>query len=158
VFNPGKGERFSSLQSHPRPALRPTQPAFYGCRAPLEPFTGVNRSWHEAVHSAPSSAEFKNECNYTSTPPLRLHGVDKDTFNCTFTFTPLMRLDFPSGWFLSFGLSTKSLSWKVFLKLHFLTCYLVCSCRGAFRWGPELHKPKGFRFDFQWCHWNFSLT
>jgi hypothetical protein len=26
----------------------------------------------------PPSAELRNECNYTSTPSIRLHGVDKD--------------------------------------------------------------------------------
>jgi len=33
------------------------------------------RSDREADHSLPSSAEVKNALNYTSTPPIRLHGV-----------------------------------------------------------------------------------
>jgi hypothetical protein len=35
----------------------------------------VKRSGREADHSPPSSAEVKNARSYTSTPPLRLHGV-----------------------------------------------------------------------------------
>jgi hypothetical protein len=38
-------------------------------------FPGVKRPGREADHSPPSSAEVKNACIYTSTPPIRLHGV-----------------------------------------------------------------------------------
>jgi hypothetical protein len=36
---------------------------------------GVKRPRREADHSPPSSAEVKNAWSYTSTPPIRLHGV-----------------------------------------------------------------------------------
>jgi hypothetical protein len=36
---------------------------------------GVKQSGHEADHSPPYSAEVKNAWNYTSTPPICLHGV-----------------------------------------------------------------------------------
>jgi hypothetical protein len=36
---------------------------------------GVERPGHEADHSPPSSAEVKSAWIYTSTPPIRLHGV-----------------------------------------------------------------------------------
>jgi hypothetical protein len=36
---------------------------------------GVKRPGCETDHSSPSSAEVKNEWSYTSTPPVRLHGV-----------------------------------------------------------------------------------
>jgi hypothetical protein len=36
---------------------------------------GVKRPKREADHSPPSSAEVKNAWSYTSTPPIRLHGV-----------------------------------------------------------------------------------
>jgi hypothetical protein len=36
---------------------------------------GVKRLGREAEHSPPSSAEVKNAWSYTSTPPIRLHGV-----------------------------------------------------------------------------------
>jgi hypothetical protein len=36
---------------------------------------GVKRAGREADHSPPSSAEVKNAWSYTSTPPIRLHGV-----------------------------------------------------------------------------------
>jgi hypothetical protein len=35
----------------------------------------VKRPGLEADHSPPSSDEVKNAWNYTSTPPIRLHGV-----------------------------------------------------------------------------------
>jgi hypothetical protein len=36
---------------------------------------GLKRLEREADHSPPSSAEVKNAWSYTSTPPIRLHGV-----------------------------------------------------------------------------------
>jgi hypothetical protein len=38
-------------------------------------FLGVKRPGREADYSPPSSTEVNNACNYTSTPPIRLHGV-----------------------------------------------------------------------------------
>jgi hypothetical protein len=42
---------------------------------PMAYSLGVNLPGREADHSPPSSAEVKNAWSYTSTPPLRLHGV-----------------------------------------------------------------------------------
>jgi len=39
---------------------------------------GVEQLQHEADHSPPSHAEVKVTCNYTSTPPIHLHGVVLD--------------------------------------------------------------------------------
>jgi hypothetical protein len=39
-------------------------------------FLGVKQPRREADHSPPSSAEVKNVWIYTSTPPIRLHGVE----------------------------------------------------------------------------------
>jgi hypothetical protein len=36
---------------------------------------GIKRPGREADHSPPSSSEVKNVWSYTSTPPIRLHGV-----------------------------------------------------------------------------------
>jgi hypothetical protein len=36
---------------------------------------GIKRPEREADHSSPSSAEVKNASSYTSTTPIRLHGV-----------------------------------------------------------------------------------
>jgi hypothetical protein len=70
-----------------RTALWSTQP-------PLQWVPGilsleVKRPGREAGHSPPSSAEVKNAWSYTSTPPVRLHGVGlvKHRDNFTFTFT-----------------------------------------------------------------------
>jgi hypothetical protein len=38
-------------------------------------FLGIKRRGVEADHSPPSSVEVKNAWSYTSTPPIRLHGV-----------------------------------------------------------------------------------
>jgi len=48
------------------PALGSTHPPIPWVPGAL--FLGVKRSGHEADHSPPSSAEFKNGSNYTSTP------------------------------------------------------------------------------------------
>jgi hypothetical protein len=42
---------------------------------------GSKRRGSEADHSPPSSTEVKNECSYTSTPPICLQGVDRN-FTC----------------------------------------------------------------------------
>jgi hypothetical protein len=39
---------------------------------------GVEWPGHEADNTLPSSAEVKNAWSYTSTPPIRLHGVVLD--------------------------------------------------------------------------------
>jgi hypothetical protein len=56
-----------------RLALRPTQPLIQWAPGALS----LEVKWlgHEVDHSPPSNAEVKNAWNYTSTPPIRLHGV-----------------------------------------------------------------------------------
>jgi hypothetical protein len=54
-------------------ALGHTQPPIQWVPGALS--MGVKRSEPEADHSPPSSAEVKNAWSYTSTPPIRLHGV-----------------------------------------------------------------------------------
>jgi hypothetical protein len=53
--------------------LGPTQPPIQWVPGVLS--LGVKRPGPEADHSPPSSAEVKNKWSYTSTPPIRLHGV-----------------------------------------------------------------------------------
>jgi hypothetical protein len=49
---------------------------------------GVKWLGSEVCHSPPPSAEVKNVWSYTSTPPIRLHGVVlRDNFTFTFTIT-----------------------------------------------------------------------
>jgi hypothetical protein len=43
-------------------------------------FPGVKRPKHDADYLFPSSAKVKNEWSYNSTPPMCLHGEDRDTF------------------------------------------------------------------------------
>jgi hypothetical protein len=56
-----------------RPALGPTQPPIQWVPGFLS--LGIKRPGSEADHSSPSSALIKNAWSYTSTPPIRLHGV-----------------------------------------------------------------------------------
>jgi hypothetical protein len=43
-------------------------------------FPDVNQPEREVDHSNPSGAEVKKEWSYTSTPPIHLHGVDREKF------------------------------------------------------------------------------
>jgi hypothetical protein len=60
-----------------RTALGPTQPPIQWVPRALS--LGVKRPGREADHSPPSRAEVKNAWSYTSTPPIRLHGVSTGT-------------------------------------------------------------------------------
>jgi hypothetical protein len=66
-------------------ALGPTQPPIQWVPGALS--LRLKRPGSEADHSPPSSAEVKNAWSYTSTPPIRLHGLVKHRDN--FTFLPL---------------------------------------------------------------------
>jgi hypothetical protein len=61
------------LTTTSRPTLGPTQPPIQWVTAALS--VEVKRPVCEADHSPPSSAKVKNAWSYTSTPPVRLHGV-----------------------------------------------------------------------------------
>ena len=41
---------------------------------------GKKRQWSAILHLSPSSAENKNVWNYTSTPPIRPHGMYRNKF------------------------------------------------------------------------------
>jgi len=45
--------------------------------------THILRPDRETACPSPSSTELKNECSYTSAPPLCLHGVKRDSFTLT---------------------------------------------------------------------------
>jgi len=62
-----------------------------GCRGPscLVPniysnsLLGIKRRGHEIYHPSPPSEKIKNKWSYTSTPPICLCGVGKDSFTFT---------------------------------------------------------------------------
>jgi len=56
-----------------RPALKPTEPCMQWVLEAL--YLKVKWPDHEADQSPPSIAEAKSVLSYTSTPPIRLHGV-----------------------------------------------------------------------------------
>jgi hypothetical protein len=65
----------------PRPALGPTKFPIQGYGGS---FAGLKWPGHEVDHSPPSSTEGKNEWIHTSTPIIRLQGVEGDKFTYTF--------------------------------------------------------------------------
>jgi hypothetical protein len=61
------------LSTASRPTLGPTQPLTQWVPGVLT--TGAKQPGRQADHSLKSSIEVKNTWSYTSTPPVRLHGV-----------------------------------------------------------------------------------
>jgi hypothetical protein len=72
VPSPGRVKNFHFCMSS-RPALGSTQPSIQWVPGALSP--GVKRPEREADHPPPNNAEIKKMWIYTSTPPIRLHGV-----------------------------------------------------------------------------------
>jgi hypothetical protein len=69
----GGGLRVFLFSTASRLALGPTQPPIQWILEALSP--GPKRPGREGDHSRPSSAEVKNAWRYTSTSPIRVHGV-----------------------------------------------------------------------------------
>jgi hypothetical protein len=72
-FDSCQGLRIFLFTTVFRPTLGFTQPPIQWVSGVLS--LGVKRPWPEADHSPISSAEFKKEWSYTSTPQIRLHGL-----------------------------------------------------------------------------------
>jgi len=80
-LKPGSGYTLSSSPKHPHELCSST-------RHPTQQIPGtlhlrVKWQGHEDNHSPPSSAQLRNEWQYTSTPSVCLHGMCMDiTFQC----------------------------------------------------------------------------
>jgi hypothetical protein len=91
------------LTTSSKPALGPTQPHIHWVPGTLS--LGVKQPGREADHLPPSSTEVKNAWNYTSTPPIRLHGVvlslkkNRDNFTFTLTYSHQQEFCNPTGLF-----------------------------------------------------------
>jgi hypothetical protein len=72
-FESRQGLRIFLFTTASRPALGATKPPIQWVAGDLS--LGVKRPRREADYSPPSNAEVKSAWNYTSTPPIRLHGV-----------------------------------------------------------------------------------
>ena len=68
-------ERFSVIQFHPNWFWEPLNLLFIRCWGS---YLEVKLPVDEAGHSPPPSAKFKNEWSYDTTPPVCLHGVERD--------------------------------------------------------------------------------
>jgi hypothetical protein len=66
----------SSPPKHPNGLQCPPIDVFIGYQGA---FPRANKPRHVVDDSPPSSAKVKNDRSYTSTPPVCLNGVDKDT-------------------------------------------------------------------------------
>ena len=62
VFNPDRGERFTSSLNHPDGPWGPPSLLFSGCRVS---FPGIKRQGREATSSPLSGAEVENERSYS---------------------------------------------------------------------------------------------
>ena len=71
--NPG-WDRIFLLSKMPRNVLGPHSLLFNGYR---DSFLGVKQLGHDVNQWTPPSAGANNEWSYTSTPPIRLHDIDR---------------------------------------------------------------------------------
>jgi hypothetical protein len=76
---PSQRQETSVFSKTSRPDLGPTYPHMQ--RSSRAVSSGLKQSRHEAEHSPLFTAEVKDECSYTSPPPIRLHGVHRDSSN-----------------------------------------------------------------------------
>ena len=82
VWGSNSGRRKSFLYLKNVQTSSGTHPASYSVGTRV--FPGVKQAGHEVNDLPPSSSKIENEWSYTSTPPIYLHGVDREnfTFNC----------------------------------------------------------------------------
>jgi len=82
--NPGRSKRFFPSTERPDRVRGSPRLLFNGYRGS---FSGIKRPVSEVDHLPTFSVEVKNGWSYTSTPPICIHGVDRDNFTfCTFLF------------------------------------------------------------------------
>jgi hypothetical protein len=74
---PRSYKRFFPFSQPPDRLWRPPGLLLNGYRGS---FLGVKRIGRGVEHGLPTGAEVKNEWNYTSAPPICIHGVDRDNF------------------------------------------------------------------------------
>jgi hypothetical protein len=72
-FDSRRGLGIFLITTTSRTVMVPTQPPIQWVPGAVS--LGVKRPGREADRSPPSSSEIKNAWNYTSTPPILLHGV-----------------------------------------------------------------------------------
>jgi hypothetical protein len=60
-------------------------------------FPGGKAAGHEVNYSPPYSSEVKNDWNYTSSPPICLHGVNMEKLNFTVVNTNLYKTKHAKG-------------------------------------------------------------
>lgn len=83
-WNPGMGKRFFVSPKHPDRLWGPPRLLIVARRVT---FTGIKRPEPDVHKWSPSTAEVMNEWSYTPIPSISNHGVDRNYFTFTFTFS-----------------------------------------------------------------------
>jgi hypothetical protein len=86
----------------------------------------LSRPEHDVDNSSPTGDEFKNEWNYTVTPPIRLHGVDRG--KCTLLYFYFYFDTQSQDRFKIFQAPTQKIFWGPYL--------CVVLMRPPEKWGP----------------------
>ena len=74
----GRANRLLSSPKRPDAVWGLPRFLYNGCQGSPR---GLNGLWRDVEHPLPSSVEVKNEWSCTTTPPIRLHGVDGDNIS-----------------------------------------------------------------------------
>jgi len=88
--NPGRDKRFFSTPNRPHRSWGPPSGQWGS-------FSGVKRKGREVSHSAPCSAEVKNEWSFTSAFPKCLHDADRENFTVYLYLTVCKIINNSSG-------------------------------------------------------------
>jgi len=116
-------ERFSVIQFHPNWFWEPLNLLFIRCWGS---YLEVKLPVDEAGHSPPPSAKFKNEWSYDTTPPVCLHGVERDNLLfLTFTYEFASQTVWMFLLLQLFYFITCIFSWIIsLLVLNFIQCFI----------------------------------
>jgi hypothetical protein len=76
----------------------------------------LKRPRRDVNHPSSSTAEIKNEWSYTSTPPIWLHGVNRDSFTHLYFLSSCLQLPFSGLLSLNFGTLRFTVNLKYYKK------------------------------------------
>ena len=112
--NPSRSTRFYSPK-RPDRLWGPPSLLLNGYRVS---FPRVKWPLREVNHSPPSSAEVKNKWSYTSTPPICIHGVDRENFNFVGRQNTILHWENCTRWILGYEIYLRYLVTYFVIWLH----------------------------------------